>query len=221
MFCYREGFSLKKIPNIQALMIKEQTTSKSDKKRQEIKFLKFEDLVEFLKIPSQHRSTFDHRLIFLAFSGLRFQSSLDLKINSCFVKKSCKRCKDFKVCAQPTSDCFNCIRILNTKTTEHVFPILPQAWESYQTLYSDHNNTSQRYNLISNDFNKTLKEKLNLTSHSLRKFLPNLMTDFSSACNTGNWKGASGYENMRNFYLQKNFKYVVLYTMLRHSGLSC
>ena len=217
MFCYRENFSLKSIPNIQNLM----SDSRKRSDNVDVCFLKAEDLIEYLKIPSRLRSDFEHRLIFLAVSGVRFQSSLDLNSNSRLDKKLCLFCSDFNVCTHVTSKCFNYVRILNTKTTEHGFPILPQAWESFKFLQGDPFNISANYTKISKDFNQRLKEKHNLTSHALRKFLPNLMTDFSSSCNTGNWQGPSGLENMKKFYLQKDFKYIVLYMILRQSGLLC
>ena len=220
VMCLKENFTLKQIPNIQKIVgdagKSQKTTTKGD-----ISFLKIEDLLGYLKISNALRSEFDHRVIFLALTGLRFQSSLDIKINSTYVQKACKICSNTKICSQPTSKCFDRIKIHTTKTTEHEFPIIPQAYKSFVYLRDSKSNSSKYYAEISRKFNNHLKNRHNLTSHSLRKFLPNFVSDFSSSCNTGNWKGPSGLANMKKFYLQREFKYVSIFMMLRDSGLIC
>ena len=112
LMCLKDNFSLKEIPNIRGIISDGDQGQRRKSKVDEVSFLKIDDLVSYLKIPIADRTRDNHRIIFLALSGLRFQSSLDLKTNSTFVKKICSKCHVFEVCPQPTSTCFN--RIIST-----------------------------------------------------------------------------------------------------------
>ena len=217
LFCTNTSFTLKDIPNISSLV---STDVNSKKNSKEIEFLNVSQLLEQLRIPENFKTTNNQRLIFMSLSGLRLQSSMDLKKNSVIIRKKCKKCSEFETCEFITSDCFNYVKILQTKTVEHVFPLLPQASKSYDFLRNSEENTTANYQNIAKLFNAFLKNAFGLTSHSLRKFLPNLMTTFSQSNNTGNWQGKAGENTMKNFYLQKDFKYVQAYVILRANGFS-
>lgn len=221
LMCLRDNFSLKEIPNIQQLISPAAASPQKRVRLEDVSFLRIDDFLKYIKIKNSERSSFDHRLIFMTLTGIRFQSSLNLKDNSSFLKRLCSKCQDIQICSQPTSDCFNRVKIFETKTTAHEFPLVPQASNSYKFLLSQPDNDSKYYSVISRSFNKTLKDRHNITSHALRKFLPNFLSDFSSSNNTGNWKGNAGLANMKKFYLQRDFKYISIFVMLRDSGFFC
>ena len=216
--CCSKNFSLRNIPKISH----EFTTQKKIVTNKEIKTLNFQDL----KCILQTHKTFDHenenkhsenayecRLIFMTLTGLRIQSSFDLNSNSTLIEKNCKFCNKKDICEIFNRKCFHTLNIKETKTSSHSLPLLPNISPCYHFLKKCTDNTHANYQQITFDFNKKLKEEYSLTSHCLRKFLPNFFSSNSSLSNTGNWTNSN---TMKRHYLDRDHKYLLIFQELKN-----
>jgi len=216
--CCSKSFSLRNIPQISyEFASKKKTTTNVN-----IKTLAFQDLKNIL----HSHQTFDHRkeqtnaenayecrLLFMTLTGLRIQSTFDLNSNSNFFEKNCKNCKKKDPCLIFNRQCFQTINIKETKTSNHILPLLPNIMPCYHFLKNCDDNSLVNYQQITFEFNKKLKEEYTLTSHSLRKFLPNFFSINSSMSNTGNWTNSN---TMKKHYLDKDHKYLLIYQELKN-----
>ena len=211
---HNKNFSLKQIPEFS-----DQKSLKSNKGKGEINTIDF----EFLKIIYSRHKKFNHsqpgndnnecRLLFLAMTGLRANSSFELQKNSEFIKRRCSKCSGQNTCTFPTINCLDRLKINQTKTVSHEMPLLTQVQKCFHYLKSSQSNNLSHYQNTMSNFNSFLKESSSskLTSHGLRKFLPNFSANYNITSNTGNWHGN---KNMEKFYLHKEYKYLLLHSHL-------
>lgn len=92
--------------------------------------------------------------------------------------------------------------------------MVPQVYSCFLQLQSDHN--CKAYSTkISSNYNLFLKTNFDITSHQLRKFLPNLQSltdDFENNTAIGHWSSKSV---MNSHYVQNSVKFVTLYKLIK------
>ena len=150
------------------------------------------------------------RTLFLAFTGLRFQSSLNLQSNSQFSIRKCKHCYYNNPCKNTEYDCFDRLNLYDTKTTSANLPLIDNIKNCFLfiKLIKD-----QDYTRTSTSFNAHLKINYSITSHALRRYLVNFVSQDKS--NTGNW---SNQNTQRKFYQHPEYKFKLIHHYLNSLG---
>ena len=146
-----------------------------------------------------------HRCFFQLFTGVRFDSTLDLDTNVSFTKKLCKECGESSVCDFIQRDCFDTLTFKSSKTTPFQVILLPFVKNCFLFLQNLKQNNSGNRDAIFDSYTSFLKSKFSVTSHKVRKFVCNLNMDHR---NTGNW---TNQRVMNTFYLSKHQKFIELY----------
>ena len=148
------------------------------------------------------------RLLFQALTGVRVESTYNLKYNSSVIKKICK-CDDGCTCTFPTSNCFPRLKIHKTKTSAvHECPLIYSIFPCFCALS---NTVSDDLVKATNRYNIFLKNHFNKTSHSLRKMLPNMVKAMTGN-NTGAWQNEN---TLQKYYAHHEYKYIFAYTELQ------
>ena len=160
--------------------------------------------------PNTIQNSHDCRTLFLAFSGLRFQSSLNLDLNSHFSIRKCKHCHYNSPCRNTEYDCYDRLTLFDTKTTSANIPLIDniQNCFSFIKLIKD-----QDYIRTSISFNAHLKLNYSITSHALRRYLVNFICQDKS--NTGNW---SNQKTQRKFYQHPEYKFKLIHQYFNSLG---
>lgn len=152
------------------------------------------------------------RMLFQSTTGVRFQDTLGLSQTN-WVKKSCQ-CRRYRLCNIPTKECFHVFKFYSpkTKTINETF-LTPFSFELFLQLSSFVSNSKNQSETIVKKYNKYLHNNYNISSHKLRKFLPNLVTLSGSEefMNTGNWKSA---KCMTKHYVHNVTKFIILHKII-------
>ena len=127
-----------------------------------------------------------------------------------------------KTCIVPTLDCFHHVIFPTTKTGKIKVSIPPAVWSCVCFLRS----SPVKYNAYSNSkYNQWLATTFgneNLSSHDLRRFLPNFTMLSSMSRNTASWRSSG---TMSNHYLTLQTKQVDVltnfFTLKNRSVNSC
>ena len=149
-----------------------------------------------------------HRAIFQLFTGTRFESTLDLDVNTVFHAKNCL-CSENETCQVITKDCFDILYFKKSKNGSFEVLLLPPAKNCYFFLRNLRHNTSDNHKFIYENFLKFNKKTFSISTHKLRKFVCNLNVDHR---NTGNW---SSDRVLRSFYLSKFQTFIDLYLLYK------
>ena len=145
------------------------------------------------------------RLIFQASLGARVSETCSLRSNTVLLPKSCK-CSRNAVCNIILSSCFDKLQIKHTKTGQTEKFLLSSLHGCYFSLLHNHD-----YISVPESYNQFLKSNFNITSHDVRRFLPNLHTNTLHQHNTGSWSSRN-LQNLNKYYLDSELaKFVALH----------
>ena len=206
------GFSLKQIPVLKP------SISKTSSSKEGLSVISIDQFISVYKSHLTKDHTFaatpnhECRLLFQCMTGVRVSSTFNMYENVEYKQKVCNKCKFSNgCCAVVSSSCFPRLKILTTKTTAHELPLIPQAAPCYHLLKKyGHDNIKASVGV----YNQHLQTNFQLTSHSLRKFLPNFFINQKHLCNTGNWSRSSRV--IQKHYLLPESKYLMLYSFLNN-----
>jgi len=169
----------------------------------------------FIKLVNIHNSSIGSKhdvfscfAILQAAMGLRFNNLDHLVQTSKIViyQKNCQKCSKYSTSEHLTSACISQLKFKQSKTGSFSTYIIPNVLKCFEFVNST-NVSNLNYNLYS----KFIKVNFGMTSHCLRKFLPNICI---ANRNTAAWRNVN---NLSKFYLADFTKYGELVNlMLNH-----